>query len=89
MDFECFWSAYPRRVAKKDARKAWDKLKAEQKDAAMKALPLHIESWSDREPQFIPYPASWLNGERWEDEIPAKGAAALAIVMRQLELEGR
>lgn len=89
MDFECFWACYPKRVAKKDARKAWDRLKPEQKDAAMKALPLHVEMWSDREAQFIPHAATWINAERWEDEIPAKGAAALAIVMRQLELEGR
>lgn len=72
-DFGIFWAHYPRRVAKKDAQKAWNKLTAAQKRAAMEALPAHIKSWDD--PTFIPYPASWLNGERWEDEIQEKPKA--------------
>jgi hypothetical protein len=36
----------------------------------MENLPKHIERWSD--PDFIPYPASWLNGCRWEDELETK-----------------
>jgi hypothetical protein len=66
-DFGIFWAVYPRHVAKKDAEKAWKKLTSEQKVAAMDALPKHIERWSD--PEFIPYPATWLNGCRWEDEL--------------------
>ena len=27
-----------------------------------------MASWTDR--QFIPYPATWLNQRRWEDEPP-------------------
>jgi hypothetical protein len=88
MDFECFWGAYPRRLAKKDARKAWEKLTAQQQEAAMKSLPSHIEHWSDREMKYVPYPASWLNGERWEDELDVKGPDVAAL-MRQLEMEGR
>ena len=38
----------------------------------MEILPKHIERWSD--PEFIPYPASWLNGHRWEDELEVKVA---------------
>lgn len=66
-DFGIFWAHYPRKVAKKDAQKAWSKLTSAQKQAAMEALPKHIKRWDD--PIFIPYPASWLNGERWEDEL--------------------
>lgn len=66
-DFGIFWAVYPKRVAKKDAEKAWKKLTSEQKVRAMDALPKHIEHWADSE--FIPYPATWLNGERWEDEL--------------------
>ena len=66
-DFGIFWAVYPKRVAKKDAEKAWKRLTSQQKVAAMEALPKHIEKWAD--PEFIPYPASWLNGERWEDVL--------------------
>lgn len=88
MDFECFWTTYPRRVAKKEARRAWEKLKPAQQESALQALPSHVEFWADRETQFIPYPASWINGERWEDEIERKGPDVAAL-MRQLEAEGR
>jgi hypothetical protein len=75
-DFGIFWAVYPKRVAKKDAERAWKRMTSEQRVAAMDALPKHIARWSD--PEFIPYPASWLNGARWEDELPEqqkKGAA--------------
>lgn len=66
-DFGIFWACYPKKVAKKDAQNAWQKLTPEQKAAAMEALPKHIATWSD--PTFTPYPASWLRGERWNDEL--------------------
>ena len=41
----------------------------------MAALPAHIKFWQARgDPQFIPYPATWLNGARWEDEIEMPAA---------------
>jgi hypothetical protein len=69
--FESFWNAYPRRLAKKDAERAWRKIRpAEQLDVIV-ALKQHIEMWKRKgtEKEYIPYPASWLNGERWKDEI--------------------
>jgi hypothetical protein len=70
--FERFWRAYPRRVSKKDARKAWAQLALtpELVDRIMAAL-----DWQRRQPQwlrdggqFVPYPASWIRAERWDDE---------------------
>jgi hypothetical protein len=73
--FEQFYEIYPRKASRSDAQRAWDKLKPDQKQLAMDALPIHIAYW-DRErteKDFIPFPASWLNKKRWEDEIaPAK-----------------
>lgn len=70
-DFEDFWAVWPKREAKKDARRAWDKLRAQQRIAALQALPGHIERWrrEGRARNHIPHPATWLNGERWEDEL--------------------
>ncbi|MFF9270464.1 hypothetical protein [Streptomyces rochei] len=70
--FEEFWAAYPRKVAKGTARGAWAK--------AMKrgVSAQHITAAATRaaaqwraahtELRFIPHPATWLNGERYDDE---------------------
>jgi hypothetical protein len=79
--FEQFWALYPKKAAKKEALKAFDKLRHEQKLSALNALPNHIQYWkaTATEKMYIPHPASWLNGERWEDEIempqPEQGKA--------------
>ena len=71
MTFEEFWSKYPRKVAKLDARKMWARLTEDQQEAAITALPNHISFWNaTTTPQYIPHAASWLNGERFEDELP-------------------
>jgi hypothetical protein len=64
-----FWKIYPRRVAKEDARKAWKKINREQYDEIFDALETQAtsEDWRKDGGKFIPYPASWINGRRWED----------------------
>jgi len=27
------------------------------------------DDWTRNDGQYIPYPATWLNGQRWEDEV--------------------
>ena len=71
-DFEAFWSAYPRRVAKKAALRAWAKLKPSP-DLVFVILAdverrKESEQWLKHGGGFVPYPASYLNGARWEDE---------------------
>ena len=69
--FDEFWSLYPRKIAKATARKAWAKLSAEQQLMAAKAIGTHCNYWRTKETEleFIPHPATWLNQERWEDEL--------------------
>ena len=68
--FDAFWKAYPRKDAKTNAVKAWKKVKAEEVPAVMAGLEAAKKSkdWLKEDGQFIPYPASWLNARRWEDE---------------------
>ena len=72
--FTDFWTAYPRREAKQAAMRAWDNLKpeAELMNELMPALERAKQSpgWMKDNGKFIPLPASWLNGRRWEDEKP-------------------
>ncbi len=65
--FEIFWNLYPRKVAKKDATKAWDKY-YKKADIILNDIKLRMAGDEWRDKKFIPYPASYLNGERWNDD---------------------
>lgn len=67
-----FWLLYPRRVAKKDALKAWGRMKPAQRMQAIVACAAWRRVWANKDLDYLPYPATWLNGERWEDELPAE-----------------
>jgi len=69
--FDEFWMLYPRKVAKASARKAWKKLTETQQLEAAKAIANHCQYWKAKETalEFIPHAATWLNQERWEDEL--------------------
>ena len=74
--FEEFWKVYPRKVAKAEARKAWaqtEKIRPST-DALIEAIRAQsqTEQWMRGNGQFIPHPATWLRGERWDDEIEVK-----------------
>lgn len=67
--FSRFWTAYPKKTGKEAARKAFEKLKPtpEELEKWLAAIEDQKQSrqWQDR--QYIPYPATWLNGKRWQD----------------------
>jgi hypothetical protein len=67
--FEEFWAAYPRKVSRGAAVKAWEKLRPplEQVLASIAAWKDSRE-WADK--QFIPHPATWIRAQRWTDEAP-------------------
>lgn len=71
-EFDQFWAAYPRRVDKGTARKAWARTASIRPLIAdvLKAVEEAKRSaqWLKDDGQYIPYPATWLNGERWDDE---------------------
>lgn len=78
--FDLFWKAYPKRVAKADAEKAFAKKECH------KIMPLILDSirtlkisadWTKEAGQFIPHPATWLNREGWHDELPESNGATL------------
>lgn len=73
--FGDFWLLYPKRVAKRDAERAWMRLSADDQVAALTALVDWRRLWMARnEMQYVPHPATWLNGGRWEDELPEQWA---------------
>lgn len=94
MEFENFWSEWPKKVAKKKAELAWKKLTPIEKREALEALPQHRKYWEIKktEMDFIPYPASWLNGGRWEDVLdltPAKEKVDRSWMFSQKGIEAK
>lgn len=75
--FALFWKLYPRKVGKANAEKAWSKLKVDadlfERMASALAAWAVSPDWTKDGGQFIPHPATWLNGKRWDDELPAPG----------------
>jgi hypothetical protein len=76
--FAEFWQAYPRKIRKAAAMRAWTRKGLSAKAAEILAhLAERVRSdaqWLKNDGEFIPYPATWLNGDGWLDEYEvAKG----------------
>ena len=77
--FEIFWDAYPKKKGKAKAMDAFAKaIKKTDLDTMLAAIEAQKLShdWQKENGQFIPYPSSWLNGCRWEDEVTQAAPAA-------------
>jgi hypothetical protein len=85
--FEQFWNLYPRKVGKKPASQKWQKLKLDQ---VGHRIIEDVKIRKDRDAQwkrgFIPHPTTYLNQERWNDEIQEihnRDAASIARKWRE------
>ena len=75
VEFDKFWNAYPRHVAKQATLKAFERARTVWKkdgkdiDFIINAIERQkkSEQWTKDNGQFIPYPATWLNQGRWDD----------------------
>lgn len=76
--FTAFWEVYPKRVSKQTAWKAWQKLgKVPDKlfDTIIADVKRRVDGeWKGKDIQYIPYPSTYLNQRRWEDEQPSANA---------------
>ena len=70
-DFELFYKEYPKKVAPQKAKQAWKKTRPNI-EVVLQALNWQKQSkqWFEKGGQFIPNPATWLNGHRWMDQPP-------------------
>lgn len=85
--FDEFWKLYPRKESKRQAKKAWLKLQPGQAlfDRIANALEYRCQTkeWLAEGGRYIPHPATWLNGRRWEDEVnPQQISEAAALEER-------
>ena len=68
--FEEWWKIYPKKVKKADAKKKWKLKKLDTKaDTLIADVANRIANDSQWAGGFIPHPTTYLNGERWNDEI--------------------
>jgi len=69
--FDDWWEQYPRKVAKKDAAKAWAQMSVEDRTMAATMIGEHVALWAreGRGTTKVPYPATWLRRESWHDEL--------------------
>lgn len=78
--FNTFWEAYPKKVGKDAARKAFDKRKPDEALLAkmLAAIRVQVQSdqWMRDGGEFIPHPSTWLNQARFDDEPGLKLAAS-------------
>jgi len=70
--FQQFWAAYPKKKAKGQAEKTWSKIKPDEELTKLMVAKIEeaklSKDWKKDGGQFIPYPSTWLNTKRWEDE---------------------
>ena len=71
MWFESFWEIYPKHQDKKKAKQKFLKLCTNEKEykAIMDGLRNVLPIWAKKDTKYIPMPTTWLNGERWNDEV--------------------
>jgi len=66
--FNEFWAAYPRKIGKPAAERAYRKIKPSEHEALMAGLAVWKQDWDERnQPEYTPHPSTFLNQRRWED----------------------
>ena len=83
--FESFWGVYPRRIAKKEAMKKFDKAVGDGADPQkiIDGAKAYSRSVEGKEQKYIAHPSTWLNQGRWDDE------PELPVVMSDSEAADR
>jgi len=83
--FAEFWLAYPNKVGKDAARKAFDKRKPDDELLTLMLTAVeaqkHSEKWAKDGGQYIPNPATWLNQGRWMDEVGGTNGATTGSLL--------
>ena len=65
--FDDFYKLYPRKISRSNAEKSFKRLNKKDKVLAYEGIIKYNKFWEENktEPQYIPYPSTWLNQKRW------------------------
>ena len=78
--FDDFWLLWLKKVKRKEAERLFLRLRDEQKMLAIVAAAEWRPLWLERGDEYAPDPVKWLEGDRWEDQLPGKYQRAQAHV---------
>lgn len=67
--FEEWWALYPKKSSKPKARTKWGNMTITNQKLALEGLKQQLPYLKTRSMEYIPYPTTWLNQERWNDPI--------------------
>ena len=71
--FDKFWKLYPKKIWKRACEIKFMNLNKNVFNNLFAGLDLYIKSWKkyivSKNLEFIPHPQTWLNQERWNDEV--------------------
>lgn len=67
IDFDIFWNLYDKKINTKWCKVKWNKLDFETQQKIIDFIPSFLKSITDK--KFQPHPKTFLNAERWNDEI--------------------
>lgn len=85
-DFKRFWKAYPNKKKKKEAIRTWDKRKL---DSRVEELIAHVAMMllkdDDWKRGYVPMGATYLNGDRWQDEPKAAPSGARSSTAQTMD----
>lgn len=84
--FEKFWEVYPKKIGKGNVQK-WFRSKkpsAELIDTMLKAIETQSMSEQWQNPQYIPMPMTWLNQERWGDELTLQESVVKEVSSKKM-----
>ena len=79
--FNRFWALYPRHVNKKKAHKKFLEICKNQEmlSKILSAIVDQKESVQWQDEKYIPHPTTWLNNERWNDEVEVRPRSFMDI----------
>jgi len=86
--FDDFWEIYGKKVGKGQAERAWRAARKKADAVTIIDGAAAFIAWTTKsgtDPQFIPHPATWLNGERWTDERPTEQTGTKLTNVRDLQ----
>ena len=67
IEFDVFWELYGNKIKRKPCERKWNNLSLKTQEKIIETLPAFKDSITDK--KYLPHPETYLNGERWNDEI--------------------
>lgn len=77
--FDEFWTLYPKKQNKKNSRLKFQKLKPEDQQKSIAYLTK--KPFKDTETRFVPCATKFINGARWEDELPNESKSSIGAFL--------